>query len=76
MSWNHRILATEHKGEIFLNIHEVYYNDKGVPDSYTANPVSVSGETLEDLKWVLEKMKDCLSKPILWGDEKFPQEKQ
>ena len=76
MKWNHRILATEHKGEIFLNIHEVYYNDKGVPNSCTANPVSVSGETLKDLEWVLYKIKDCLSKPILWGDERFPQEKK
>jgi hypothetical protein len=26
MGWNHRILAHEHNGEVYLQIHEVYYN--------------------------------------------------
>ena len=76
MSWNHRIIQTEHKGEVYLNIHEVYYDKNGVPNGYTANPISVSGETLEDLEWVLNKIKECLSKPILLGGEKFPKEKE
>ena len=25
MGWNHRILAHEHNGEIYLQIHEVYF---------------------------------------------------
>ena len=76
MSWNYRIIQTEENGEIFLNIHEVYYDKNGIPNGYTENPVTVSGEVVEDLKWVLNKMIECLDKPILLGGEKFPQEKQ
>ena len=75
MSWNYRIIQTEENGEIFLNIHEVYYDKNGIPNGYTENPVTVSGEVVEDLKWVLNKMIECLDKPILLGGEKFPQEK-
>jgi len=73
MGWNHRILAREHEGEVYFNIHEVYYKD-GIPDGYTANPISVGGESIKSIRWTLNKMKECLKKPILWGDERFPQE--
>ena len=76
MNWNYRIIETEENGEIFLNIHEVYYDKDGTPNGYTENPVTVNGEVVEDLKWVLNKMIECLDKPILLGGEKFPQEKQ
>ena len=29
MGWNHRILAHEYKGEVYLQIHEVYYDEEG-----------------------------------------------
>ena len=74
MAWNHRILAHEHNGEVYLQIHEVYYNENNIPDSYSKYGVSVGGETLKDIKWTLNKMMDCLSKPILWAGEKFPNE--
>lgn len=73
--WNHRLIATEHKGETYYQIHEVYYDKDGVPNGYTSNPISVSGESIEDIRWVLDKMKECLNKPVIWGDNKFPQEK-
>ena len=72
-SWNHRILATEHNGELYLQIHEVYYEgDK--PISHTKDPKSVTGESVYEVKWTLDKMEECLEKPILWGDERFPLE--
>jgi len=74
MSWNHRILAHDTDGEIYLQIHEVYYNKKGIPDGYTANAISVSGDDLESITWTLDKMKECLEKPIIWADDKFPDE--
>lgn len=27
-----------------------------------------------ELKWFIEKMKECLDKPILWAGKRFPQE--
>ena len=74
MGWNHRVLAWEHKGEVTFQIHEVYYDDSGVPNGYTKEAIAVGGEKIGDLKWQLRKMKKCLKKPILWAGEKWPQE--
>jgi hypothetical protein len=73
MSWNHRILAHENNGEVYFQLHEVYYKNE-VPDGYTANPISVGSETLKGIKWTLNKMQEAVKKPILWACEKFPSE--
>lgn len=74
MSWNHRVMAHEYKDEVYFKIHEVYYDVEGVPDSYTADAISIGGESLKDMKWTLDKMQECLSKPILYAGDKFPKE--
>lgn len=73
MSWNHRVLAHEHKGEIYFQMHEVYYDKEGVLNSYTANPVTVGGESIESIKWTLDEMAKAREKPILLIDG-FPNE--
>ena len=78
MSWNHRVIVTEHKlsnGEIetYFQIHEVYYDEDGKPNSCTANPITVGGDSPESLEWTIDKIRECLRKPFLWGDEKFPE---
>lgn len=73
MSWNHRILAHKDGDEMYFQIHEVYYDKDGKPEGYTANSVSVGSESLDGIKWVLDKMKECTSKPILLADD-FPNE--
>lgn len=79
MSWNLRVVATEEPmiggpPEIDFAIHEVYYDKNGKPDGMTKNPIRVSGESIEALRWYMDKMKLALEKPILWGDDRFPQE--
>ena len=74
MGWNHRIMATEYNGEVYFNIHEVYYDENGTPSGYTENPISVGGESVKSIRWTLNKMKECLKKPILYGDDRFPLE--
>lgn len=79
MSWNHRLMARVYKlptgkTEIYFEIHEVYYDKNDKPDSYTTNPVDVSGYSEKDIRWSLEMMLKCLNKPILWYGDKFPQE--
>jgi len=71
MSWNHRILAHKDGDEMYFQIHEVYYDKEGKPNSYTLNGVSVGAESLDGINWVLDKMKECLDKPIL-SVENFP----
>ncbi len=76
MSWNHRVLAhkNETSDEVYLQIHEVYYNKKGVPDSYTTLAISIGASSLKEIKWTLNRMKECLKKPILWAGKDFPKE--
>ncbi len=72
MSWNHRILAHKDGEDWFFQIHEVYYDKEGKPNSYTSNGVSVGAESVEGINWVLGKMKKCLDKPIL-SVKNFPE---
>ena len=65
MTWNHRVLAHEHKGEFTFAIHEVFYNDDGVPDMCTEDPVGVVGDTLPELSDTLMRMLSALIEPIL-----------
>lgn len=74
--WSHRILAHKHPttGEVHLQIHEVFYNEKGELNSYTKEGVTVNGDSLRSIKWVLNKMNKCCDKPIIWAGENFPLE--
>jgi hypothetical protein len=65
MAWNNRILAHEHEGEVYFQIHEVHYDEQGVPNMYTEKPVSVGGESIESIEWTLGHMKQAIEKPIL-----------
>jgi hypothetical protein len=74
MGWNHRILATERNGEVYFQVHEVYYNDDGIPERYTLNPISVGCETINGIRWTINKMAESVKKPVLWAGDKFPKE--
>lgn len=70
--WNHRIMVhTEEDGELSFKIHEVYYDDNDTPISYTEEPTTLEGDSLEFLK---DCLKDCLEKSPLYYGEKFPQQ--
>ena len=76
-TWNHRILAhKESPGtqfeETIYAIHEVYTKD-GKLSSYAESPVNLSATSTEGLKWTLDRMRECLEKPILDRDN-FPEE--
>jgi hypothetical protein len=74
MSWNHRVLAHENNGDIYFQIHEVYYSNDGVPNSYSSNPIHIGGEEINHLRWTLMNASVCLKKPFIWAGEKFPAE--
>jgi hypothetical protein len=77
MTWNHRLLATEYESvgskETYFQIHEVYYDEDGKPNGYTANPITIGGDSIDGLRWTVDRIKECLEKPILWGDDRFPE---
>lgn len=72
MSWNHRILKRTYPGafvETLYQVHEVYYDDSGKPTMCTENPISVTGETVEEIYETLNRMIKAAEKPVLdWDD--------
>jgi hypothetical protein len=50
MSWNYRIIRDKQAdGSYWLAVHEVFYEADGTPTSCTKEPISVEGETVEEL---------------------------
>lgn len=75
--WNCRVIACNYfiHGTEFTNfaIHEVQYENH-VPVSYGENSTIVDAEEIEELNLYVGEIQKALTKPILWGDTKFPQE--
>ena len=75
MTWNHRILAyKELNGNVYLQVHEVHYSNKGEPKAYTDKQITIGGEFIKDITFTLNKILDCRKKPILWAGNDFPKE--
>jgi hypothetical protein len=60
--WNYRVMR---KYDNSLAIHEVYYNDEDVVESYTCDEVGAMSDSIEGLREELLRMLDCLEDPIL-----------
>lgn len=71
--WNYRILAHENKGETWFAVHRVYYNDKSMPDGYTESPATLGGGKINDIRWEVTVMRDCLNHSVLWAGKRFPE---
>lgn len=76
--WNHRVVRMPDDGldGDWLEIQEVYYNDKDEPCGY-CDPC-IGSETLEGLQIQVQRFAECLTQPILdaktdfnhkWGDD-------
>ena len=69
MSWNHRVMKMKDGEDDFYQIHEVFYDKEGNVESYTKNGVTVGGNNIEEVKWVLQEMLAALEKPVLDYEE-------
>ena len=69
MSWNHRVMKMKDGEDDFYQIHEVFYDIEGNVESYTKNGVTVGGNNIEEVKWVLREMLTALDKPVLDYEE-------
>lgn len=69
MSWSFRVIKTKVEDpftEWEYGIHEVYYDlTTGKPIGYHSKPRKVDAESLEELKWTLNKMLEALDQPVL-----------
>jgi hypothetical protein len=70
--WNHRVIETQEADGPILAIHEVYYDDAGVPTGHTA-PVPVDGETVVELHVMMRSFGRALELPTLKLSD-FPQD--
>jgi len=70
-TWNYRVV--EHKcsktGEVFFQIHEVFYNKNGAIAAVSRNPTTPQGGDKESLGAELSCMSEALDKPVLCIDD-------
>ena len=65
MSWNYGIIHTVlPEGEHQYAIHELYYGDGGCLNSCTVNPVTFTGETVDELKDVFFRVAKAFVSPV------------
>lgn len=62
MSWSYRIVEDKHGG---LSIREVYYDDAGVVESWSADGMAPYGETMAELNSDFSMMQDAFYEPVL-----------
>lgn len=65
-TWNYRVIRTlENESGVIYQIIEVYYDDDGAIEYWSAQPNAASGEDLEGLKDDLLHQLAALDKPVL-----------
>ena len=50
LMWNNRIVKHEKDDTVWYSVHEVFYNKNGGINSYTEDPITILGETVEEVK--------------------------
>jgi hypothetical protein len=72
MYWNNRlvrIVEEKFPEEVFVEVQEVYYNDKDEPCGY-CDPC-LGGESVEEAKAVYERIAEAFTKPVLDSSKDF-----
>lgn len=63
--WNYRVLKRVVAGEISYGIYEVYYDELETPSACSSSPCEPFGETAEELKLELDRMRRATEQPPL-----------
>ena len=64
--WNYRVIKRENpSGEVKYGIYEVHYDMEGNLRGHSENPISIIGESIEDIKFDIENLTKSLQKDIL-----------
>lgn len=75
--WNHRVIRQQDADDsYYVAIHEVHYDDKGVPAAYTENPAVVLAGDVDGLRWQLNHMLMACEAEILNAPEDFKGNKE
>ena len=65
MIWNHRVIKEVEHDEEWYYLKEVYYYEDGKPSHCSDRPPILNGESVEELRTILEQMLGALDKPII-----------
>lgn len=67
--WNYRIVKQVHPGdEESYDVSEVYYDEDGVPHSFSSGKHVLSADSLEELKWANTEIQKAFERPVLYYD--------
>lgn len=69
MTWDYRIIEHDGKDESYFAIHEVYYSDKGEIETWTADPINITGDSAKDVTKILQTMLKDIKRPVLKESE-------
>ena len=61
MTWNYRVMVREGR----YAVHAVYYTEDGRITNWSAEPMELSGESVEELSEELGRFRRALSEPVL-----------
>jgi len=64
-TWNHRVVELTDNETPWFAVCEVYYDDKGIPWGHTERAVGVCGESIEEAKETLQRIKEAFDAPVL-----------
>lgn len=63
-TWNHRLVEHRYGEEVWVEVHEIHYDEKGVPEGFTSRSVSPRS------RWEAKKMLEAFDKSIaFWVNE-------
>ncbi len=65
MAWDYRVIKHTDEGEVSYQIHEVYYDENQIIESWTENSIKPYGETPVELKEDILMQLQAFQKPIL-----------
>jgi hypothetical protein len=67
--WNYRVLRHNSiNGDVYYQIHEVYYDKGENPTSCSVNAIPAMGETTGELRRDLDMMLNAFNQPVLEYD--------
>ena len=69
MSWNYRVVQHGESKDSHFAVHEVFYDESGNITHWTADPINITGEDLDEVKDVVVQIAKDISLPVLLASE-------
>lgn len=68
-TWNYRIIKHDKSEPAYFAIHEVYYDEKGKIQGWTADPIEIAGDSKQEVLETLKHMIDDAKQSVLKESE-------